>query len=312
MRLRFQPWQLAVTVALGCAAVVSAVHWWSRRTPFDAAAMLQTLPEDRSVHLYVDLEMLRDAGFLDLLAGSGSPEEPDYRRFVEDTGFDYRVDLHAVAMAFTDGNLYLSARGNFEWSLLASYARAQGGQCLNSVCQMPATRPDRVISFYPLRPDVLALAVSAEPRGVTMISQSNWRTAPRIPPVPVWVSAPGAKFADVSSLPAGSHSFLSPLRQGRGAIFTLGPADIPGEAAFGLRMEGGADSPAVAAEIARQLTSAAELLRNMLARDNLKPNPADLSGVLASGRFRADGTRVSGVWSIDRRFLEGLLSGGLR
>lgn len=295
---------------LACGLGVGLTRWWSeRRAPSDAATLVQALPEDRSVHLFVDLGMLREAGFLDFFTGAKTPEEPDYRKFVDDTGFDYRLDLDAVAAAFSGGNLYLTARGQFEWSRLTAYAQAQGGQCQNSICQMPATRPDRSISFYPLRRNVLALAVAAEPRGVIMISPGHWRVPPDIPAVPVWVSAPPAKLADVSSLPSGSRSFLSPLSQTRGAVFTLGPTSPSTEAGFELRLRAATDSAAVAADIAGQLTATTDLLRKMLVRDNLKAAPADLTSVLTSGRFVANNNDLSGVWSIDRRFLDKLLSG---
>jgi hypothetical protein len=41
----------------------------------------------------------------------------------------------------------------------------------------------------------------------------------------------------------------------------------------------------------------------------MKPNPRDLSGVLASGTFRRDGLRVVGQWTIPRAFLEQVLAG---
>jgi hypothetical protein len=309
VRFRFEPWQLAVVLIALCVGAIGMAQWWIGRARYDAASMIQALPEDRSVHVYVDLGMLRDAGLLDFLTSAKTPEEPDYRKFVDETGFDYRIDLDAVAAAFTGGNLYITARGRFEWPRLAAYAQAQGGQCLNSTCQMPASRPDRNISFYPLRRNVIALAVSTEPRGTNMISPGNWRVRPVIPAVPIWISAAPSKFADVSSLPTGSHIFLSPLSQTKSAVFTLAPS--PGEG-LELKLQAASETPAVAAAIARQMTNATDLLRRMLARDDLKARPADLSGVLTSGHFESKGVEITGAWAIDRRFLDSLLAGQIQ
>ncbi len=100
---------------------------------------------------------------LDLLAGSKAAEEPDYRRFVEQTGFDYRTDLDAVRGGVLHGDVYFALRGRFEWKQLAEYARDRRAEsAVNAMCEMPASTPERHISFYPLKSDVLALAVSAK------------------------------------------------------------------------------------------------------------------------------------------------------
>ena len=65
-----------------------------------------------------------------------------------------------------------------------------------------------------------------------------------------------------------------------------------------------------AAAMAAELTRATGLLRDLIAREHVTPNPADLSGVLTSGTFRGEGRRVVGHWPIERSFIENLLSGG--
>ncbi len=44
--------------------------------------------------------MLRSAGILDLLAGSKSAEDPDYKKFVDESGFDYCTALDRLAIGF--------------------------------------------------------------------------------------------------------------------------------------------------------------------------------------------------------------------
>src|SRR5579863_6225298 len=159
MRVRFQPWQLAVLVVLLCGALVGVVRWRRASQPFNAAGLLAALPADGATLFYIDADALRQSGILELLAGSKTAEEADYRRFVEQTGFDYRTDVDAVAAAFVNGETYLTVRGRFQWKLLSSYARAQGGECRYTLCSMPASDKDRHVSFYPLKTNVLALSV---------------------------------------------------------------------------------------------------------------------------------------------------------
>jgi hypothetical protein len=62
-----------------------------------------------------------------------------------------------------------------------------------------------------------------------------------------------------------------------------------------------------AAEMAQQLSRTTTLLRELIERENQKPNPADLSGVLASGAFHSEKRRVIGYWPIERAFLNNAL-----
>jgi hypothetical protein len=50
----------------------------------------------------------------------------------------------------------------------------------------------------------------------------------------------------------------------------------------------------------------------MMEREHRKPDPADLSGVLAAGAFRNEGQRVLGYWPIERVFVQTVLGFGDR
>lgn len=267
--------------------------------------MIECLPPNQATHLYIDVDALRRAGIVDLLAGPKTSEEPDYRAFVDQTGFDYRTDLDAVAAAFNGGDVYFAVRGRFAWKQLANYAAAQGGHCRNTICEMPGSTPEHSISFYPLTSDILALAVSKEPRGVTMIGPAQWRKPPQLPPDPIWISAPAYVFSDTGSLPAGTRSFFRPLAQAQSVTFAAGPQGQRLE----VRLEATCNSPGQAADLVKQYTQATLLLNNMLQRDHMKPNPNDLSGVLSAGVFDQKDQRVIGRWPIERGFIEALLSG---
>jgi hypothetical protein len=315
MKTHLKPWQLALILIALCAAVLGVLEWRRSYKVYDAATMLQCLPRERSVHMYLDVDALRSGGLLDLLAGSRAAEDADYQSFVNATGFDYRVDLDAAAVAFTDGNVYMAIRGHFEWARLSDYAMAQGGRCRNGICVMPGSQKNRFISYYLLEPDVLALAVSADDTGANMIGVKKWPAPPQIPSAALWISTPAFVYANANSLPQGTHAFLSPLAQTSGVTYTLGLAK-PGAVAmpgidqnYQLQMEARSPTPKDAAQVVHQMEAATDLLRKMLSRDKLNPGPEDLAAVLTGGHFEAQDDRVTGTWPIDGRFVKSLLAG---
>jgi hypothetical protein len=306
--LRFKPWQLAGAVILLCVAAVALVRWVRVSQPYDAARLLSTLPTEGGTLLYIDASLLRQSGMLELLAGSKAAEEADYRKFVEQTGFNYRTDLDAVAAAFVRGSAYFALRGRFQWKQLAGYAEAQGGECHYLVCTMAGSSLDRNISFFPVTTEVLALAVSAQPRAAVDIGPRSESMPGLNPAEPLWMSFPPSAFGDLKSFPAGTRSFISPLAAARRVTFAAGPKGGRLE----LRLEVACSSPAAAADLVRQLSGTTDLLRKMIQRDNLTPNPSDLSGVLVAGTFQQKQDIVIGSWPIERGFVEALADGQIQ
>jgi hypothetical protein len=299
----------AVAAVLG--VILGAWAYWFYSRPYDAVRLVQCLPSDRSLHVYMNVGLLRSGGLLELLAGSQGTEEPDYKKFVEQTGFDYRTDLDAVAAGFRDGDEYFAVQGRFQWNRLADYARSHQGKCDviqgADACSMPATQAGKTISFSLLRRDVLALAVARDPQGARVIFPGFWKEPPKIPTAAIWLSAPPYIFADSKTLPAGLSPFRTQLTQARNTVFTLGAS--PDQKAFELRMLVDCAAPDDAAKMAAQLSSVTELLKKMLDRDKLKPTSGDLTGVLIAGRFEAQKDQVTGTWPIERKFIESLVSG---
>ncbi len=285
--------------------------YWFYSRPYDAVRLVQCLPQDRSLHVYMNIGLLRSAGILELLAGSQGTEEADYKKFVEQTGFDYRTDLDAVAAGFQDGDEYFAVQGRFKWDRLAAYAQSHQGKCEVSqgagTCSMPASQPGKTISFALLRRDVLALAVARDAQGSRMIFPGFWKDPPKIPTSAIWVSAPSYVFEDAKTLPAGLGPFRTQLAQARGTVFTLAPSSD--QKAFEVRMTVDCTAPDDATKMAAQFSSVTELLKKMLDRDKLKPAAGDLSGVLIAGHFEAQKDQVTGTWQIERKFIESLVSG---
>jgi hypothetical protein len=295
-----------MVVAL-CVAAVAVARWWHVSSPYDAARLISTLPVDRATVVYLDTEQLRRSGMLALLAGSKAAEEPDYSKFVEETGFDYRTDLDAVAAAFAENRFYATLRGRFRWKQLTAYAESQGGECHYSVCTMLGSTADRNISFYPLNSDVLALAVSNDARAVSIIGTGGKLQMP-VPRDPLWISVPAATFNRLDAFPAGTRAFLSPLARAEKVIFTAGPQGDR----LQLRLEVTCATPEAAAELVKQFSSVTGLLKSMIEREHMTPNPRDLSGVLVAGTFEQRQSTVIGTWPVDRSFVEALASGQIQ
>lgn len=295
----------AIAAVLG--VLLGVWGYWFYSRPYDAARLIQCLPQDRSLHAYLNVGLLRSAGILDLLAGSKAGEEADYKTFVEQTGFDYRTDLDAVAAGFRDGDEYFAVQGRFKWDRLSAYAQSHQGKCETATCSMPASQPGKTISFSLLRRDVLAMAVARDPQASRVIFPGFWKEPPKIPAGAIWVSAPPYVFADAKSLPVGLGPFKSQLEKARGTVFTLAPS--ADQKSFELRMIVDCAAPDDAAKMAAQFSTVTDLLKRMLDRDKLKPAAGDLSGVLIAGRFEAQKEQVTGTWPIERKFIESLVSG---
>ncbi|MEQ1947996.1 MAG: hypothetical protein ABL995_12455 [Bryobacteraceae bacterium] len=298
MRFRFQPWQLAILVIAACAGVIAFARWRSLAKPYDAAQLLSALPVDRGTLFFVDVDQLRQGGILDALAGSKAVEEPDYRNFVDQTGFDYRSDLNSVAAVFDSGKIYAAIRGRFDWKQLAAYARSQGGVCQYTICTMPASAPDRNISFYPIRRDVLALAVTSEERGVATISPGQGKPKV-IPEDPIWLWAPRQSFQRPDSLPAGVQLLLAPLTNAQSIALSAGPGKN------GLRLHAvvALASPNDAVAVAKQFQTLTNSLRQLAPAD---AGSGDLMGLLANGSIEPKGASVIAEWPIAPEFLKSL------
>jgi hypothetical protein len=291
-------------VVLLCGIAIAAIFWWRKSRTLNAEQLIESLPQARATHVFIDVDGLRRSGLLDLIAGSKSAEDPDYKTFVEQTGLDYRTDLDAVAAAFAEGNTYLALRGRFTWKNLSDYAQSHGGKCAGTNCSMPASRPGYYISFLPLRATVLAMAVAKDEHGVSLIGPQEWRKPPQLPAEPVWISVPSFALAD-ASFGSGTHAFLEPLSQAQDVIFAVGPA----AKGFQIRVEAVCGSPEIAEVLTRRLSESTALLRKMLDREHMTANPSDLSGVLTAGTFSQQKDHVTGTWPIERGFLESLAGG---
>jgi len=303
MHIRSRIWIAAAALAL---LAGGALWLWHSRRDLSAAGLMAHLPPAEAVVLHVDVAALRRAGLVDLIAGSRAAEESEYKTFVTQSGFNYREHLDTVLASFQRDQAYLLLGGSFDWKALEAYARSQGGACEDGFCRMPASAPNRYISFFALRARVMALSSGPNPWGAAAM-RSPVKTRPPIRSVsqPVWLYVPGSAFKSADLVPAGTRLFAQALEGAESALVWVGADGTKLEA----QIEAACKTEEAAVILKAQLEKVTEVLRKLILRVGQQPNPRDLSGVLTQGAFRREGRSVIGRWPIERAFLESLAGG---
>jgi len=230
-------------------------------------------------------------------------QEPEYRQFVDGTGFDYRRDLDSVSASFSRSGNFFIARGRFRWEMLRDYAVRQGGSCYQDLCRVQGSRPERQISFLPLRSDAIALAVSTDDLAATRLTHPGTPITTPIPAAPVWISVPGTELRHQNSVPPGVHLILSALSSADRVAITLGPSGQAIEA----HLEATCRSENDARLLANELRSATALLKDAAARDK-NSGDDEVSALLTAGTFDQKDRRVNGKWPVRKSLLDALTS----
>lgn len=267
-------------------------------------ALLARVPSRDAVVFYIDFQQLRRAGILQLLSGSGVAGEPEYRDFIRNTNFDYTRDLDAALVSLVPEGKFFLLRGRFDWNKIDAYAQQQGGSCYRGMCEMPGSKPERHISFFPLQSGLMAMAVGRSSLAVTTLSEPA-PDQPRIeiPADPLWISIPPSAVREGNNFPAGTRMFAKSMENADSILLSFGT----GGGAFDARLNVLCRTTQDAAALADQLSKTTSLLRDLISRENRTPNVKDLSGVLTAGTFRQDGRRVFGHWPIPKMFMQGML-----
>jgi len=277
---------------------------WYHSGTLTLPALLKRIPSGDALVIWIDFAELRRTGFLQLLAGARASEDQEYQRFVRSTRFDYMHDLDGALAAFPrDGSAYFLVRGRFDWMSLRTYVSEQSGQCVNSLCRVAGSGPDRRISFMPLRRDLMAMAVSPDAYAVDGLASTHSGPAPPAPEGLVWLTFPGSLPKAAWNLPDGVSPFARIIENAPRVTLSF----VPEGDRLAAKLEVRCRTEQEAADLATQLTSTTQLLRSMIEREHQQPNPADFSGVLTSGVFRSEGVRLLGNWPIERAFVQNLL-----
>ena len=287
-----------------CGLALSGAFWYRSRT-LSPAAMLKRLPTDDAVVLYVDFSRLRAADLLKWLDASKVGEDSEYRSFVAKTDFNYKRDLDTAVLAFAPKGKYMLLKGRFDWPSITNYARNNDGRCNNSFCKMEGSAPEKRISFFPLKSNLMAMAVSDDDVAALRMNQVSTGPDAEIPDAPIWLSIPPSWVKSGASLPPGTQMFARSLERAQSVTLAVVPEEDHLAAKLNVRCASASDAGALAAD----LNKTTRLLRELIEREHQTPNAADLSGFLTSGAFRSEGARVLGYWKIDRALIDNLFGG---
>jgi len=287
------------------AAAAGGLTWYglTERQFYAPEQLLRRLPVDDAILVGVDFAALRAAGVLAKLTGVASLES-EYRDFVAQTGFDYQRDLDGALLSFHPRGVYLLARGRFAWNQLEAYAQSQGGACFNRLCRLPGSRPERRISFFPLRRGLMALAVSEDGYAATRLNQPAAPAPFAVPGDPVWIHLTAGALREPTRFPEGTRLFIKALDIAEGVTLTLGAG---GAGAFELRMEAPCRSAREAETLRGTLEKITSLLQALIRREGQQASEADLSGVLTSGEFTLQDRTVRGRWRLPPQFVAQLM-----
>jgi len=125
---------LLIVAALVIVATISAfgLASWRNRSENSRENLLALLPTDANAVVYVDAASLRQSSFLNALTSLApqTARDPQYAKFVQDTGFDYERDLDRLAAAIdtrgTARRYFIIADGRFDAGKIIAYALRTG------------------------------------------------------------------------------------------------------------------------------------------------------------------------------------------
>lgn len=306
---RLQLRQVVALSVAACALAAGGGTYWFYRThsPARASDLVALLPTSNASVLYIDVDGMRRSGILNLVAGSKAVEEPDYQQFVNETKFDYRQDLDAIAAAFKDGKIFFALRGRFHWKDLAAYAVRQGGSCHSDFCVVVGSQPNRRISFYPLKSNVMAMAISTDDFAAYQVANDSGKLTLDPPKEPVWALIPAVAFQKMDSLPAAAKAYVPALQSAEQIIVSIGAEPAASRLQLGVQVN--CKDMTAASTLLTQLESTTNALRQMLSKNHQKPDPADVTGVLIAGIFHRSDRQVYGIWPIPRAFVDAIAAG---
>ena len=119
---------VVLLAALGAGVYFVYERWMGSRGD-ERESLLRALPADATAVIYVDVAELRRGEILKSISNwsAGAVTDPEYKRFVSETGFDYERNLDRVGIAVENRggarNYFVLADGNFDRGKIEAYLR---------------------------------------------------------------------------------------------------------------------------------------------------------------------------------------------
>ncbi len=294
-----------MVLAVLTSGVLIAVRRYQYRLVRSDQDLLRLLPRrpDATV-FFANVTALRRARYLGLLQDAKPNQEQQYTKFVRATGFDYTKDLNAVAGEITDGQLWLTLRGHFQWQNIREYAGSHGGNCDRDVCVIGTSTPGRTVTFRAIQPDVMALAVGGDPAAADQI-RAGQNPSPFLFDAPIWIRASEALMMNPASLPAPLRIFAISLESADSVVLALGPSEAE-NTSFAITIDALFRNEPTAQTARKQLEIDTRMLRIELTRERRQPDPGNLSWLLTSGTFQITDRHLSGTWPVRKELIRSL------
>jgi hypothetical protein len=300
-------------LSLGTILVIGFVgfEWWNGRAPVNPETLLLKLTTQDAVVAGLDFDALRSSGVLSSLFDTKGPQEAEYVDFVRDSGFNYQRDLHYVLAAFAPDGEFFFIRGAFDWSKLERYVASQKGSCADHLCRLEGSTPEKKISFFRVRNDLMAMAVAQDPAAATRLKQPGPQDDVIVPKEPAWLtfSAGALRHAAASrgSFSGSSRLFATAIMDAERVTITAGPSTAGN---LGARLEAVCRDPQQAGGLVEQMQGLTRVLKSVAAQQTGQQGQStsadSLGALIASGTFSQAGSHVVGNWTIPGSLLAGL------
>lgn len=189
---------LAAILITACATVF-VLRITRPASPGPVPDVVAQLPADSAVILYIDVAALRASPFVQPLAALAAPaqQDPDYTRFVAETGFDYARDLDRVAASARtiplDRSLTVIAEGRFDRKKIGDHARRVGRAdqlASGESYVVPGGAPGEQVHFFFPSPNRIHLRHAApQPGAGSSLDDATLERVTRVAGSPVFVLA---------------------------------------------------------------------------------------------------------------------------
>lgn len=289
-------WLATILIGTVCLLALAGLAFYRLRAIFTLSDFLARLPTQDATVAYFDLRVLRQSPLFAALTRRDVAQEPEYKTFVERTGFDYTKDLDYVLVSYHPDGMFAFAGGRFDWQKLNAYAQREGGSCYNMFCRMQGSLPTRQISFFALRHNTIALGVGRDSWAAGRLTVKMQDTfSPDVPSRPVWVSFPAGQLRQSTLLPEALGGLGAALADAGRVTISAGVKGDGLEAVVGVNCR----SEQEAEKLRAQLQTFARSL----------PGAADVRAALAAGTFVVKKNRLEGSWPLSRPLVEKLIGG---
>lgn len=299
---RRQLFSLVPVVFVLGAAILGAAVWLRHQQQAAPEALVRRLPGANAAMGYLNVDALRQAGLLQTKA-SNITREAEYEEFIRNSGFQWERDLDALLWSFTPDARFFFVTGRFDWGRLRQFVVTEGGECQGEFCTIAGSQPDRQISFFPWRSNVMALAVS-EDRYAADRLRLEYRHQREALDAPFWLHLSGSALTSSESEIEGLRGFLRLLERTEETTILLRPENDT----FALQLLARCEQPEQATALAADFRKLTEWLNRLLEIEKQEPQETELAAILSSGQFAASGQAVEGKWAVPRAFLESIFA----